>query len=281
MAGEVLLSRCSRNGIGADAGAEKWFPAWQIAFMVKRIAPAGLVTFCLLAACGAHCQSERQVPGWHQGLQFEGTTSTQPRRPEMEASQSLPDAPSAPVLPPANAFPRARYEARWPLTVGEVGMKAGVFRETNAAFGPLVSATVLHKAVPVDNRAEAFLGRYLYPSLGLNSRYQPSSSDRFMGRATDAASRIFFTRDESGKRQLNTPYLLRVLTSVAAGSASRRYRARSGSAPLSDFGSTVGNDAGMNLLHEFGPGIRQMVTGHRTQIVSRFEQRPNRQPNPR
>jgi hypothetical protein len=88
-------------------------------------------------------------------------------------------------------------------------------------------------------------------------------------------------RDESGKRRLNTPYFLRVLTSVAADSASRRYRARSSSAPLSDFGSAVGNEAGMNLLHEFGPGIRQMVTGHMPEFVSRVGERINRQPNPR
>jgi hypothetical protein len=91
-----------------------------------------------------------------------------------------------------------------------------------------------------------------------------------MGRATDAAFRIFVTRDESGKRRLNTLYFVRVLTSVAADNASRQYRARSGTAPLSNFGSAVGNDAGMNLLHEFGPGIRQKVTGHVPSFMSRI-----------
>ncbi len=161
-------------------------------------------------------------------------------------------------------------------------MNAGVMRETNAAFGPRLSgATLLDKTVPDQKKAEAFFDKYLYPSLKQNSRYKLSSSDRLMGRATDAASRIFLMRDESGKRRLNTPYFLRVLTSVAADSASRRYRARSSSAPLSDFGSAVGNDAGMNLLHEFGPGIRQMVAGHMPEFVSRVGERINRQKNPR
>jgi hypothetical protein len=74
---------------------------------------------------------------------------------------------------------------------------------------------------------------------------------------------------------------MRVLTSVAAESASRRYRARSGTAPLSAFGSTVGNDAGMNLLHEFGPGIRQKVTGHLPEFVSRIGERISRPANRR
>jgi hypothetical protein len=112
----------------------------------------------------------------------------------------------------------------------------------------------------------------LYPSLLKQSlRYQPSASGSLMGRATDAASRIFVTRDESGKRRLNTSYFLGVLTAVAVHTASRPYWARSNSAPFSDFGSTVGNDAGVKLLHEFGPGIRQMVTGHMPEFVSRIE----------
>jgi hypothetical protein len=92
---------------------------------------------------------------------------------------------------------------------------------------------------------------------------------------------MFVTRDESGKRKLNTPYFLRVLTSVAANNASRRYRARSGSAPLSDFGSTVGNDAGMNLLREFGPGIRQVLTSHMPGFGIRMQEHANREPIPR
>jgi hypothetical protein len=111
-------------------------------------------------------------------------------------------------------------------------------------------------------------------------RYQPSASDSLMGRATDAASRIFVTRDESGKRRLNTSYFVGVLTSVAVHTASRPYWARSNSAPFSDFGSTVGNDAGVKLLHEFGPGIRQMVTGHMPEFVSRMEERIIRDQTP-
>lgn len=201
-----------------------------------------------------------------QGLESEGATSTQVQRQPIEALQSLPDAPSAQVLLQADKLQWVSEEARLPVTVGKVGMNVSVMRGTDAV--PL--AATVPANTDAQKRATDFFSKYLDPSRKQSLRYQPSSSNGLMGRATDAASRIFVSRDESGKRRLNTSYFLRVLTSVAADSASRRYRARSGSAPLSDFGSTVGNDAGRNLLREFGPGIRQMVTGHMPEFVSRM-----------
>ena len=91
-----------------------------------------------------------------------------------------------------------------------------------------------------------------------------------MGRATHAAAGIFFTRDESGRGRLNTSYFVRALSSVAADTASRPYWRRSPGEPLSDFGSTVGNDAGLNLLHEFGPGIQHVMKSHAPKFVGRI-----------
>jgi hypothetical protein len=64
-----------------------------------------------------------------------------------------------------------------------------------------------------------------------------------------------------------------VLTSVAIATAYRPYWTRSTSATFKTFGSTIGSDAGINLLHEFGPGIRQMVKGRAPKFVSRIEER--------
>jgi hypothetical protein len=105
----------------------------------------------------------------------------------------------------------------------------------------------------------------------LASHYAGDSG--LIGRATYAASRIFVTRDESGKGRLNTSYLLRALTSVAADTASRPYWRRSASGSVSDFGSTVGNDAGMNVWHEFQPGIEQLMKNHAPRFVTRIEER--------
>jgi hypothetical protein len=99
-----------------------------------------------------------------------------------------------------------------------------------------------------------------------------SSSDSLMGRASDAISRVFVTRDDAGKSRLNSAYFLRAMASVAADTASRPYWRRSTGEPFSDFGSTLGNDAGMNLLHEFRPGLQQLVKSHAPRFVSKIVQ---------
>jgi len=45
------------------------------------------------------------------------------------------------------------------------------------------------------------------------------------------------------------------------------------SEPFSDFGSTVGNDAGMNLWREFAPTIQQMLKSHAPKFVTKIEAR--------
>jgi len=140
--------------------------------------------------------------------------------------------------------------------------------------------TAFYQTAFIQKEPGAFLGKYLYPPL-LNPRYYASTSDNFMGRASYAASRIFVTRDDSGKGRLNTSYFLGVLTSVAIHTAYRPYWARSTSETFNSFGSTIGSDAGINVFHEFGPGIRQMVKGLTPKFVSRIEERINRNQIPK
>src|SRR5258706_475768 len=74
----------------------------------------------------------------------------------------------------------------------------------------------------------------------------------------------------AGSGRLNTSYFLRAVTLAAGDTASRPYWRRSAGEPFSAFGSTVGNDAGMNLLHEFGPGIQHAVKSHGPKFVARI-----------
>ena len=127
-----------------------------------------------------------------------------------------------------------------------------------------------YEAVFTQKDSTTFLDKYLYPSLEHNVRYRPSTSGSFMGRASDAASRIFITRDDSGKGRLNTSYFLGALTSVVIHTAYRPYWTRSTSATVNNFGSTMGSDVGLNLYNEFRPGIRQMVKGYTPKFVSRI-----------
>jgi len=141
---------------------------------------------------------------------------------------------------------------------------------------------IVYEPARAQKKPTDFLSKLLDPSVTRQgSRYRASSSDSLLGRATDAASSIFVTRDESGERRLNTSYFVGVLTMVAAHRAEHPYWVRSSaSAPLGDFGSTVGNDAGMNLLHEFGPGMRDAVTGHMPSFVFRIQRRIVKEVNP-
>jgi hypothetical protein len=245
--------------------------------MVKRTAPIRVLSFLLVAACGALCQSEPPSPDVLQGLHFDGSRSSEAQRQEMATWRSLPDAPSFQPPTQAEKFQAFVDEARSPLILGAVGVNAGVMRETELEHftpGPQPSFTALYRVALIQKESSAFFGKYLYPSLlKQDPRYYPSTSDSFMGRASYAASRIFITRDDSGKRRLNTSYFLGVMTSVAIATAYRPYWARSTSRAFNNFGTTMGSDAGINVLHEFGPGIRQMVMAHTPRFVSRIEER--------
>jgi len=251
---------------------------------VKPTAPIRVISFFLVAACGALCQ-KRPSADLLQGLQLDGSNSRQVQAQDMRTWRSLPDAPS--VQPPIQAEKLHTFvdEARSPLTLGAVGVNAGVMRKTELGRvtpRPPPSLTTLYKAVFIQKESSAFLGQHLYPlSIKQDPRYYPSTSGSFLGRATYAASRILITRNNSGKRTPNASYFLRVLTSAAVATAYRPYWARSTSATFKTFGSTIGSDAGINLLHEFGPGIRQMVKGHTPTFVSRIGDRITHDPTPK
>jgi hypothetical protein len=121
------------------------------------------------------------------------------------------------------------------------------------------------------NGSKNFFTRYFSPTSSHSSFYHGPISNSLFGRATYAASSLVLTHDDEGKNQLNTSYLLRVLTSAVAHSAYRPYWRRHISQPFSDFGSTIGNDAGMNVFHEFEPGILQLVKTHEPRFVSSIE----------
>jgi hypothetical protein len=97
---------------------------------VNRIASIRVISFLLLAACGALCQSKRSSADLLQGLQFDGSDSPERQRQEMRTWESLPDAPSAQPPTQAEKFRTFVDEARSPLTFGAAGVNAGVMRET-------------------------------------------------------------------------------------------------------------------------------------------------------
>jgi len=245
--------------------------------MVKRIAPIRVISFFLLAACGALCQSDRPSADLLPELQSDGSNSPELQRQEMRTWSSLPDAPSALLPAQAENFHASVDEAPSPLKLGAVDINARVMREkelgqVNAGLQPSLAAP--YKSALIPEVPSTFFDKYLYPSLRKQGPlYNPSTSGSFLGRATDAVSGIFITRNDAGKRRLNTSYFIGVLTSVALHTAYRPYWTRSTSATFNNVGSTIGSGAGINLFREFGPGIKQMVKGYAPKLESRVEER--------
>src|SRR5229473_6243968 len=97
--------------------------------MVKRIAPIRVISFFLLAACGALCQSDRPSADLLPGLQFDGSNSPELQRQEMRTWSSLPDAPSVLLPTQAEKFHTFVDEVRSPLRLGAVDINARVMRE--------------------------------------------------------------------------------------------------------------------------------------------------------
>jgi hypothetical protein len=244
--------------------------------MVKAIAPIQVLILILLAACEALCQKSPSAESL-QGLGFDCSPSPQVRQ-ETRTWSSLPDAPSSIQSPRrAERFPMFANETGSPLTFGALGVSAGTMRGTELGHvtpGLEPSLTAYYQVAFIKTKPNASLGKYPYqPMLKQDIRSYALTSGSFMSRASYAASRIFLTRDDSGKTRLNTSHLLGLLTSVAGATAHRPYWARSTSETFNNFGSTIGSDAGTNVFHEFGPGIRQMVKGHAPRFVSRIADR--------
>jgi len=245
---------------------------------VKRIALICVISFVLLVACGALCQSEGASKDLFQGT---GSNSLGTQREEMRTWESLPDTPST-VQPPTQAekFQTFAYEARLPLAKRVAAITSNARRGTDLRH---VTPLPQLGLIPSDElrltqeESSNFVLKYLSPPLVKRSTlYHPSTSNTLMGRATYAVSHLLVTRDDSGRRRLNASYFLGVLSLVAVHNARRPFWARSASAPFNDFGSTIGNDAGINLFHEFEPGIRQMVRGHTPRFALNIEERTTR-----
>lgn len=122
------------------------------------------------------------------------------------------------------------------------------------------------------NSSRDFFTTHLYSTLPKrNLDYHPAN-EGLVRRASYAALRTLITGNDFGKARLNTSYLLRTLISVGRDTAATPYWRRHFADPFSDFGSTIGNDVGMNVLHEFEPGIEKLLKNHPPKFVTAMEE---------
>ncbi len=227
------------------------------------------------SCCFAQDGNTVQPPG--PGLSFQGSASS--KRQGLPPASLLPDAPLPQPVTGADKFQAFVDEARSPLVFGAAGVNALALREAqeHAAPGMQSSLATLYEASVVQKESSAFLGKFLYPSLlRQDPRYYLSSSHNVIEQTIYAASRLLITRNDAGKATLNTSYLLGVLSSAAVATAYRPSWARTNSAIFADFGSTIGSDAGMNVLREFWPAIHQKLQGHTPRFVQKIEKASDR-----
>ncbi|MGA8616920.1 MAG: hypothetical protein WB660_00155 [Candidatus Sulfotelmatobacter sp.] len=243
-------------GCGLAVGHEAEFEVWLgfAGLVMGRVLPLRVVSLLLLTACGALCQQPEERRSWN----------------------SLPDAPSVQASGLAEIIRTSPTEVSSPIlkAVGSQGAAMPDSQWRNATGAPRIVLSAIYQRQPAQENSPDFFSKHLYPVLAHpNVSYPPSTSGSMMGRAAYSASRIFVTRDESGRGRPNTSYFLAVLSSAFVHTAYRPYWDRPVSAPFSDFGSRIGNDAGMNLWHEFRPGLQQLVKSHTPKFVSQIEER--------
>jgi hypothetical protein len=183
-------------------------------------------------------------------------------------SKALPDAPSA----ASNSGKLLDNSLPADLLSGPA-IGAGTFEQKSVPLNDTYFTSARWSAAyrePKDTND--FFGRQIPALLRHSVSYHAVAGNSLAARATRAASNTFITRTPSGKAKLNTSYFLGVLSSAMIHTAYRPYWNRPVSAPFSDFGSTVGNDAGMNVLHAVGPQLEQLMKSHAPRFVSRIEQ---------
>ena len=247
--------------------------------LVKSMGGIRVLGFVMIVAAGALCQDAASVESSSQARRFPSAWQYGAKTQPNFAADLLPDAPVAQSLTPIDKFQVFVQDASSPLTFGAAGVNAAVmgsYQDHLAPPGTQSSFGALYGAAVAQRESNVFFSKYLFPSLlKQDPRYHPSTSDSFWGRAVYATSRLLITRNDAGKNTLNTSYFLGVLAAAAVSTAYRPYWARNGSVFVGNFGSTVGSDAGMNLFHEFWPGIRQKLQGHSPRFVQKLQNVPN------
>ena len=114
-----------------------------------------------------------------------------------------------------------------------------------------------------DTATAQFFGIGVYPSIfRTDPRYYRAGSGGFFSRGWYAATRVFVTRTDSGRRVFNAPEILG--TATASGISRSYYPSDERNA--GDFaysmGSAIAFDAAYNLAKEFWPDVRKKVFGH-------------------
>lgn len=120
-----------------------------------------------------------------------------------------------------------------------------------------------YAASVADAESRYFFGYFLFPTvLKQDPRYLPKRNGTVLQRAWYAATRVLVTRRDDGRNTLNSSEFLGIAFSKALTNAYYPERDRTWGRTANSILGALQGDAGGNLLTEFMPDIKRIVTRH-------------------
>jgi hypothetical protein len=126
-----------------------------------------------------------------------------------------------------------------------------------------------------DSESGGFFGRFLFPVLlHEDPRYLRSTSQDTMPRIGYALSRVLVTRDDHGNKRTNLSLILSVFASSGLGNTYYPREERGFGDTAARAGGDLVSAAGMNVLREFWPDIKQKFKKHEPKRIQKLEESP-------
>jgi hypothetical protein len=195
---------------------------------------------------------------------------------------ATPDAPSALKLRSANQLAKERR-----ITAGDkfhIFLTSSVSAETfteaaintrlmddwkSGRFSTTPGYWTRYRTELATSESRALLSKYVLPVVfHQDPRYHRMEEGGVFRRGLYAASRVFITRTDDGSATFNTSHIAGALGSRAMANVYLPYHDRTWGHTLESTGMVLLNDAGRNLLREFGPNLKAKFFG--TRLGSKF-----------
>jgi hypothetical protein len=230
------------------------------------------------------------IAGWTQAPAANGNPCLP--QPQQRAAATPPPAiqpvgseESRPPLPPPdrqlskrekfNVFLQHTYS---PYTFAGAAFDAGLAQATGAWHsygGGMEGYGKRYGASLADSESGAFFGRFLFPVLlHEDPRYLHSTSQNTAPRIGYALSRVLVTHDDSGNKRPNLSLILSVFAAAGMGNAYYPRDERGFADTAGRAGGDLLSTAGMNVLREFWPDIKQKFKKHEPKRIQRLEESP-------
>jgi len=125
-----------------------------------------------------------------------------------------------------------------------------------------------------DGESRQFFANYFFPTLlKQDPRYFPKRRGSTIGRMWYATTRVFVTRNDSGREAFNYSELFGVAFSKSLCNAYYPDRMRGGWQTFYNILGTFQGDATSNLTREFRPEIERLIHKHTPQRLQAWEKR--------